>query len=70
MKLAKIILEPTSGNIECHCALEVQAKVYTIVFTISEQELIARAIAEGRYSWDNIDVIALGEPIVGTDITY
>ena len=39
-------------------------------FTISEQELIAHAIAEGRYTWDSIDINTLGEPIVGTTITY
>ena len=70
MLLSKIIVEPSSGSIECHCALEVQGKNHTIVFTISEQELIAHAVAEGRYTWDNIDIKTLGEPIVGTTITY
>lgn len=70
MILSKVILEPTSGNIECQALYEVQGKVITISFSLNEEALIENAVADGRYTWDNIDIKTLGEPILDAILTY
>lgn len=69
MKLKVIEIDVVSGVVKCRCMLEIQGKDFPVEFQLLEQDIYAKASADGRDSWENLDLIAVAKDKLGLDVS-
>jgi len=68
MKLVSMVIDLRSGAVHCSAEMSSNGVLASVTFSIGEQTLISAAEADGRYTWDNEDVLKIGSELFGSPI--
>lgn len=70
MKLSTMVIDLKGGIVHCSAErINENGVIASVVFTIPESQLISEALADGRYTWDNQDVLRNGSLMYGAPIS-
>jgi hypothetical protein len=70
MKLVSMVIDLRSGIVFCSAEkISENGVTSSVAFTIPESQLLADAASQGRYTWDNEDVLRIGSTLFGNPIT-
>lgn len=57
LKLSSMVIDLRSGSVHCSAESNENGVSTNVSFTIQESVLISKAQFDGRYTWDNSDVL-------------